>query len=99
LSFFGTYSIDSDLQRVIAPIAWTGFVVAWVVWMRRGNRARAPWLAGSDWRRDLPRWVALLVASNIIVLLVSQVSWLLVGVLLAAVATGSGIVARWRTQR
>jgi len=80
--------------------AWWVFVISWIVWLKRHNRAELalPPLPQSERRRRRIEWVAMLVAGQAIVQLGSRVSWILAGVLLAIMAVGQGGLnwLRWR---
>ena len=94
--FFSSFAIDNRWLRLVAPVVWTVFVVAWVRWLRGDNRARPRVFGDYEWRRDLPLWLGLFVLTNLIMLVGRTVSWLLAGVLMALVSAGSGLFAALR---
>jgi hypothetical protein len=100
LLFFSSFEIDSRWVRILAPVAWTVFIVAWVRWLRSSNRARPGWrLASFEWRRYLPWWIALTLVANLIALLGEKVSWIWAGVLMAALVGGGGPIVSRLTRR
>jgi hypothetical protein len=96
--FFSSYSIDQGWVYVVAPIVWTAFIVAWVWWLRHGNRATPgrPARTRDERRRDIVEWIGLFVTANAIALLGATVSWILAGVLMAFLGAGAGQVASRR---
>jgi len=99
-AFFGGYQWHSRVYDVVAPIVWCAFVAGWVLWLRHGKRAipGRPARTAHEWRRDAAVWIGLFAAANGVALLGSRVSWLLAGVLMAALSTGGGAVAAWRAR-
>jgi hypothetical protein len=99
--FFSGFGLHSDFYDVVAPIIWTGFVAGWVLWLRHGRRAipGRPSRARDERRRDIALWVGLFIVANLIVVLGSRVSWVLVGVLFALLGASAGASAAWRGRR
>jgi hypothetical protein len=101
LFFSSNIAMKSDRGRIATALVWALFVGLWVAWVARGRRARpgrAP-RSRAEVRRDVTEWIALFVVCNLVVQLLSRVSWALVGVAIAIIATGWGALTARRAQR
>jgi hypothetical protein len=95
--YFSLFMFDRDGFAPIGPIVWTAFVIVWVLATRVGHRATGARLprTRAQRRREILEWLALVVVANLIVAVLAQVSWLLVGIAFAVLGTGFG----WQNSR
>jgi hypothetical protein len=92
LSFFAVCAFASDAVVMWASAAWTTFVVAWVIAIRRPNRARA---AVTPYLRETRTYVFIAVgigiASNVAIAVAGDRAWVFVGFAFALWGATSGI--------
>lgn len=101
VGFFVLIGKLDDGARIVASVAWTVFVLAWVYAIRRNNRAKPGRRAvtAEQRRRELAEWMVLLVIANVLTFALSRVSWALAGVALASLGAVYGSVSAWRARR
>lgn len=100
LLFFSSYEIDSIWVNAGAPILWTFFIAGWVWWLRSPNRAK-PRLKLSPWpaREYVPGWIAVTLLGVLIATIGERISWILGGILMAALVAWGGIMVQKLARR
>ena len=91
VAYLGSFTfVRSDTARIWEAAGWTAFVAAWVVWLRFRRAAVPNSQRPRITARAVVEWIVLFAVCNLIVIVFSRVSWALVGVLIAIVATFAG---------
>lgn len=94
VAYFGSYALKPNGLSPWAPLIWTAFCVAWLLMLRRGNRAKPGRITRThaEVRRDALLWAVLFVVANAEVYFLSKISWLLVGIALGTLGAVAGVV-------